>query len=113
MSKTMRRRATFKKFDVADHLKTEEDIRAYLNVAAESGDMAELAGALGDVTRARNQMSKMSRETGLSRQGLMKALSAKGNPRLDTVGKIASSMGFRLSFEPAAKPKKSKTHAAR
>lgn len=96
-------KATFSRYDTADHLKTEKDIALYLEAVMEDGgadDPAFLAAALGDVARARN-MSDLARQTGLTREGLYKALSGKGNPTLDTVMKIAKAMGLRLAFKPA------------
>ena len=94
---------TFSRYDSADHLKTEEDIVRYLEAVMEDGgadDPAFLAAALGDVARARN-MSDLARKTGLTREGLYKALSGNGNPTLDTVMKIAKALGLRLAFKPA------------
>jgi probable addiction module antidote protein len=65
----------------------------------EDGDTAVIAAALGDVVRARN-ISKLSRETGLSREGIYKALSGEGNPSFATIGKIADALGLRISFQP-------------
>lgn len=107
-------KVTFSKWDVVDYLKTEEDILAYLEVVAEDNDPARFAQALGDVARARN-MSKIAREVNLTRQGLSKALSEEGNPRLDTTMKVLSALGLRLTFAPAtvaaAKRKKTKNAA--
>jgi len=48
-------KVTFTRYDSADYLKTEEDIAAYLEAVAETGDSpALLARALGVVARARN-----------------------------------------------------------
>jgi probable addiction module antidote protein len=93
----------FSRFDAADYLKTEEDIAAFLEAVAdeEGDDPAYLAQALGAVARARN-MSQLARETGLSREGLNKALSLDGNPTLGTVMKVAKALGLRLTFRPAA-----------
>jgi probable addiction module antidote protein len=90
-------------YDTADYLKTEEDIAAYLEAVMEEGedDPAFLARALGVVARARN-MSQLARETGLSREGLNKALSGDGNPTLGTVMKVAKALGLRIGFRPAA-----------
>ena len=52
------------------------------------------------MARARS-MSALARETGLSREGLYKALSANGNPSLDTVLKVTHALGLRLQFVPA------------
>lgn len=54
-------KVTFSKWDIVDSLKTEEDIREYLNIAAESGDTRKIARALGDVARARNMSQARSR----------------------------------------------------
>lgn len=90
---------TFSRYDPADFLKSEADIAAYLDAAAEDGDTAVIAAALGDVVRARN-LSKLSRDTGLSREGIYKALSGEGNPSFATIGKIADALGLRVSFQP-------------
>jgi probable addiction module antidote protein len=92
----------FSRYDSADYLKTEADIAAYLEAAAEeSDDPAFLARALGVVARSRN-MSQLSRDTGISREGLNKALSGEGNPTLATVMKVAKALGLRVGFRPAA-----------
>jgi probable addiction module antidote protein len=92
----------FSRYDSADYLKTEADIAAYLEAAAEeSDDPAFLARALGVVARRRN-MRQLSRDTGISREGLNKALSGEGNPTLATVMKVAKALGVRVGFRPAA-----------
>ena len=88
-----------KRFDEADYLKTEEDMAGYLTAAAEDGDPAIMALALGAVARARG-MTQLARDTGLTREGLYKALSPGGNPSLDTVARVARALGFKLSFQP-------------
>lgn len=85
----------FSRYDAADYLKTDEQIAAYLDVALEDGDPAVIARALGAVARARN-MSQLARETGMSREGLYKALSGEGNPSFATVLKVARALGIRF-----------------
>jgi probable addiction module antidote protein len=92
-------KAKFSRYDTVDYLKTEEDIAAYLEAAAEEGDPALIAAALGDVARARN-MSELARETGLTRQGLYKALSGEGDASFATVMKVAHALGLRIAFLP-------------
>lgn len=94
---------TFSRYDTAEYLKTEEDIAAYLDAAMEDGgdDPALIARALGAVARARN-MSQLSRDTGISREGLYKALSGEGNPGFDTILKVAHALGLKLRFEAQA-----------
>ena len=50
-------------------------------------------------SRAKN-MSQLSRVTGMSREGLYKALSPEGNPTFSTVAKVAKALGFKLTVEP-------------
>src|SRR3954451_6730624 len=90
----------FRRFDAADCLDTPEDIQAYLDAAAEDGDPAALAAALGAVARARN-MAQLARDTGMTREGLYKALSPGGNPAFATVAKVARALGYELTLRPA------------
>lgn len=91
---------TFSRYDTAEYLRTEEDIAAYLDAVMEDGgdDPALIARALGAVARARN-MSQLSRDTGISREGLYKALSGEGNPSFDTIVKVARALGLKVRFE--------------
>ena len=86
------------KWDAADHLKTEEDIAAYLEAVLEDGDPALIAAALGDIARAKG-MSKIARKAGLGRESLYKALSPDGNPEFATVMKVIRSLGLKLHVE--------------
>ena len=92
---------TFSRFAAADYLTTPEDIAAYLEASAESGDPAAMAAALGAVARAQN-MSQLARDTGMTREGLYKALAPGGNPAFGTVAKVARALGFEVSFRPIA-----------
>lgn len=98
MSKT-----TTKPWDPAEHLKTDEDMAAYLEAALEEGDPALVAAALGDIARAKG-MTQLARDTGLGRESLYKALSASGNPEFATVMKVVSALGLKLHATPAAAP---------
>ena len=91
------------RWDSAEHLKSEEDIRLYLEACLEEAgdDPAFIIHALGVVARVRN-MSQLARETGLTREGLYKALSVDGNPTFVTVVKVAKALGFRLTVQPVA-----------
>ena len=89
------------RWDSAEHLKTEEDIQLYLEACLEEAgdDPALIIHAFGVIARARN-MSQLARDTGLSREGLYKALSPDGNPTFATVAKVAKALGFKLTVEP-------------
>ena len=86
-----------KKWDVVDHLKTEEEVVLYLEACFEEdpGDGSLIRAALGDIARARG-MAQLARDTGMSREGLYKALSKDGNPEFSTVVKVIHALGLRL-----------------
>ena len=87
----------FSKWDAAEHLRTLEDARLYVQACADEdpGDGSLIRAALNDVARSGN-MAGLARETGMSREGLYKALSAGGNPTFATVVRIARALGLRL-----------------
>jgi len=89
-----------KPWDPAEHLKTEEDMAAYLEAALEEGDPALVAAALGDIARAKG-MTQVARDTGLGRESLYKALSASGNPEFATVMKVIAALCLKLHAAPA------------
>lgn len=83
------------KWDASEYLETEKDMAAYLNAALADGDTSMIAAALGDIARAKG-MTQLSKETGITRDGLYKALSPTGNPSFDTVQKVVRAFGLRL-----------------
>ena len=85
-------------YDVAEFLETPEEMAAYLEACIEeaNGDAAFIAKALGDIARAKG-MTQIARETGLSRESLYKALSGERSPSFDTVLKVVSALGLKLS----------------
>ena len=91
-------------WDSAEYLKSEADITAYLDACFEEAgdDPAFLTHALGVAARARN-MSQLARDSGLTREGLYKALSAEGNPSFGTVWKVADAMGYRFALVSKAR----------
>ncbi len=87
-------------WDVVEHLKTEEDMVAYLEATLEEGDPALIAAALGDIARAKG-MTQISRESGLGRESLYKAISPEGNPEFATVLRVEKALGLRLHASAA------------
>ena len=83
-------------WDAAEHLKTDDDIAAYLNAAFEDGDPTLIAAALGDIARAKG-MTSVARSAGLGRESLYKALSPEGRPELATVMKVVHALGLKLT----------------
>jgi probable addiction module antidote protein len=92
----------FTRWDPADHLRTEEEMAAYLRacMAEAPDDPALLAAAIGDIARARG-MAQLAQETGLTREGLYRALSAEGNPSMATVLKVLRALGLKLTPQAA------------
>jgi probable addiction module antidote protein len=85
-------------WDVAEHLRTPEEMAAYLEACIEEadGDAAFIAKALGDIARAQG-MTQVARDSGLSRESLYKALSGERSPSFDTILKVVSALGLKLS----------------
>ncbi|MGL6551662.1 addiction module antidote protein [Aeromonas hydrophila] len=88
----------FTRFEPAEILTTEAEITAYLNEAMAEGDPNLLAAALGDIAKARG-MAELAREVQMTREGLYKALSGKGNPALSTIVKVAGALGFQFTLQ--------------
>ena len=91
-----------RKWDSAEHLKTDEDIALYLDACLEEAgdDSAFITKALGNVARARG-MSQLARDTGLGRESLYKALSGEGNPSFATILKVIHALGVKLHAQTA------------
>lgn len=85
------------RYDVAEHLRTPEEMAAYLEACLEeaNGDAAFVAKALGDIARARG-MSQVARDAGLSRESLYKALSGERTPGFDTILRVVRAPGIEL-----------------
>jgi len=87
-------------YDVAEHLRSPEEMAAYLEACLEEadGDAAVIAKALGDIARAKG-MTQVARDAGLSRESLYKALSGERSPDFDTILKVIAALGLKLHAE--------------
>lgn len=87
----------YKKWDVVEHLSSEEDIAIFWEGILEDseGNPEVIIRALDAIARARN-INQLARDTGLTRAGIYKALSPDGNPQFGTVMKIINALGLRL-----------------
>ncbi|MBM4309623.1 MAG: putative addiction module antidote protein [Deltaproteobacteria bacterium] len=92
------------RYDVAEYLRTPEEMAAYLEACIEEadGDAAFIAKALGDIARARG-MSQVARDAGLSRESLYKALSGDRSPAFDTILKVVHALGLKLHAEASSR----------
>lgn len=88
------------RYDVAEHLRTPEEMAAYLEACLDeaNGDAAFIAKALGDIARAKG-MTQVAQDAGLSRESLYKALSGERSPSFDTILKVINALGLRLHAE--------------
>jgi probable addiction module antidote protein len=88
------------RYDVAEHLRTPEEMAAYLEACIEeaNGDAAFVAKALGNIARAKG-MAQVARDAGLSRESLYKALSGERSPGFDTILKVVEALGLKLHAE--------------
>ena len=95
MSKTVTSR-----YDVAEHLRTPDEMAAYLEACLEEadGDAAFIAKALGDIARAKG-MTQVARDAGLSRESLYKALSGERSPGFGTILRVVRALGLKLHAE--------------
>ena len=86
-------------FDMAEMLKTDEDVANYLTLVLDENDIGEFTHALGAVARARG-MSVVAEQSGLTREALYKALRPSSQPRFDTIYRVCIALGVRLVVQP-------------
>ena len=90
-SRGARERARPSSVEIARHLESA--------LGEDPGDGSRFRVALGDVARSCGMM-RVSRDTGLAREALYRALSERGNPELATVLKVLKSLGLEVSVRP-------------
>jgi len=90
-------KTTLSRYDVADHLRTPQEMAAYLEACIDeaAGDAAFIAKALGDIARAKG-MSQVARDAGLSRESLYKALSGERSPDFSPILRGMAALGLSL-----------------
>jgi probable addiction module antidote protein len=87
-------------FDLAEYLKTDEDVANYLTLVMGENDPTELTHALGTIARSRG-MTEVARASGLTREALYKALRPTSHPRFDTIARVCMALGVKLVAQPA------------
>jgi len=87
-----------------ERLKNPEEAALFLQVAfelyEEDKDSEAFLMALREVAEAQGGLSHLAEKTHLNRQNLYRALSSRGNPKLNTIGAILHGLGFQLSVKP-------------
>ena len=86
-----------RRYDTAEHLRTPEEMAAYLEACIEeaNGDAAFIAKALGNIAKAKG-MTQVAKDAGLSRESLYKALSGDRSPGFDTILRVINALGIEL-----------------
>ncbi len=85
-----------KPFDVAEHLQTAEDIKLFLQVAAEEGTPEDFVHALNTAARAMG-MTEGAKKAGVTRASLYKSLADGGKPQFKTISKVTKAFGCKLA----------------
>jgi probable addiction module antidote protein len=87
------------KWDIVDHLNTQEDVIGYLNACVNENDANLIVATLGDIARLRG-MTQLGKDVGLSGKNLHHALSGNGHPKLSTIIQVIIALG--LGYTPVA-----------
>ncbi|MDR1453849.1 MAG: putative addiction module antidote protein [Candidatus Margulisbacteria bacterium] len=87
-------------YDFSKQLKTETDIKVYLETVFEDGDPAVIQAALGNVAKARRAMSKIARKSGVNRESLYKSLSKNTKPYFGAISSVVNALGYKLTVVP-------------
>ena len=88
---------TFTPWNAANYLRTPEEARLYLEACSleDPGDGSLISAALSDIARS-GSVNRIAKEMGMSREGLHKALSEKGDISFATVMQIARALGMQV-----------------
>lgn len=86
------------KYNATDYLKSDEDIKEYLNTSFATGDSKLIARALGDIAKIKG-MSKIAKTSKLDRSSLYSSLTTDGDPKLSTLTKLIDSFGYTFSVK--------------
>ena len=85
---------------IANELKTEEDIKEWLSLNLEEylqdGNVNAFVRSLEYVVRAKDNISNLSRKTGISRSNLYAIFNGEVTPQFDTVLKVLKELGYTL-----------------
>ena len=94
----------FTDLDVAEFLKTKEDVKSFLQEALTENDPVLWQRCVGCAARSLG-MAKIAESTGLNRESLYKALKEDAHPRFDTIMRVLNAMGFQLVLKVKSKKK--------
>jgi probable addiction module antidote protein len=88
--------ADLRALDIAKYLETQEDVAGFLADTLEEGTPENFIHALSIAARARG-MSEIARQAGVTRASLYKSLNENVSVRFDTICKVVSALGLKLT----------------
>ncbi len=83
--------------DLIENLKDIDFSIAYLNECLNDEDPRLFLNALRNVLEAQGGLKEAAKKADLNRENLYRMLSDKGNPQINSIYKLMSSLGLRLS----------------
>lgn len=87
---------------IESELKTEDDIKEWLSLNLEEylndGNLNAFVRSLEYVVRAKDNISNISRKTGISRSNLYAIFNGEVTPQFDTVLKVLKELGYTLKI---------------
>ena len=93
---------TFDDVQIEHYRKHPAELKSYLRVALEEyqkdGDEKAFLSALSVAAQVHGGFSQLSKETGLNRENLYRALSERADPRLSTIMRVLNTIGFSLKI---------------
>ena len=97
---TKRKYRTFDEVQIEHYKKHPGELKSYVAVALEEyqkdGDEKAFLAALSVAARVHGGFSRLSKETGLNRENLYRALSKRADPRLSTIMQVLATLGLSL-----------------
>lgn len=97
-------KTTTSRYDVSEHLRTSEEMAAYLEASLEeaNGDAAFIAKALGDIARAKG-MSQVARDAGFHVRAFTKLFQGSGFPASIQYSRLFQPLGSNCTLKPHIK----------
>jgi len=88
-----------KPWNASEHIiNPEEYLKASLEAVQETGDSRIFNQALNDVAKMQT-ITEVAKKSGLGRTSIYKALAQDSQPRFDTIQKVMSALGYKLTIE--------------
>ena len=91
-------KSTITRFNIAEHLETDADIRDFLRETANNGNASDFIHALNIAARAKG-MTELAKQAGVTRASLYKSLADDGNLKYVHVAWIPAVHAGMTGFE--------------